>query len=174
MPKPAIFTADEAAFLRELAARKVEFMIVGLSAAALQGVPAVTQDIDHWFKDLEDPRIAASVRAVGGALVPQTGLSPPLLAGKAVALFAIVLSMHGLKSFEEEAAGALRVRLGRLKVLVLPLSRILAGKKALRPPKDKLTIPLLEDALAVIESRAPKPGPRNPRPGRGAGVRGPR
>lgn len=156
MPKPAIFTADEAAFLRELVSRKVDFMIVGLSAAALQGVPAVTQDIDLWFKDLDDPGIAAALRKVGGTLVPPIGMNPPLLAGKAVELFDIVLTMHGLKSFEEEAAAALTVRLGRVKVPVLPLPRILASKKALRRPKDKMVIPLLEDALAVIASREKK------------------
>ena len=54
MRKNLIFDDKEVAFLRELKRRKVQFMIVGLSAAALQGAPVVTQDIDLWFRDLED------------------------------------------------------------------------------------------------------------------------
>ena len=46
MPKPQLLTDRELAFLRELVKTNVPFMIVGLSAAALQGAPVVTQDID--------------------------------------------------------------------------------------------------------------------------------
>ena len=40
---------SELRFLRALLRRKVRFMVVGLSAAALQGAPVVTQDVDLWF-----------------------------------------------------------------------------------------------------------------------------
>ena len=160
MRTPGIFTADEAAFLRELARGGVRFMVVGLSAAALQGAPAVTQDVDLWFRDLSDPRIAKALRAVGGAYVPPLGANPPLFAGDAVELFDIVVVMHGLRSFDEEYAGALPVPLGDVEVMVLPLDRILASKKALDRPKDRLVIPVLEDALAVIEERKAEPAPR--------------
>jgi hypothetical protein len=39
---------NELRFLRALLRRKVNFMVAGLSAAALQGVPVVTQDVDLW------------------------------------------------------------------------------------------------------------------------------
>jgi hypothetical protein len=42
--KPSIFTENEIRFLRELVKNHVPFMIVGLSAAALQGAPVVTQN----------------------------------------------------------------------------------------------------------------------------------
>jgi len=159
---PGIFTADEAAFLRELAQGGVRFMVVGLSAATLQGAPAVTQDVDLWFRDLSDPRIAKALRAVGGSYVPPIGANPPLFAGEAVELFDIVVAMHGLRSFDEEYAGALPVRLGETEIMVLPLDRILASKKALDRPKDRLVIPVLEDALAVIEERKAEPPARGP------------
>ncbi|MCU0231568.1 MAG: hypothetical protein MUC67_09365 [Acidobacteria bacterium] len=164
MQTPGIFTADEAAFLRELAQGGVRFMVVGLAAATLQGAPAVTQDVDLWFRDLSDPRIARALRAVGGAYVPPIGANPPLFAGQAVELFDIVVAMHGLRSFDEEYAGALPVPLGDVEVMVLPLDRILTSKKALDRPKDRLVIPVLEDALAVIEER--KAGAPNRRPAR--------
>lgn len=46
--------ASELRFLRALLRRKVRFMVVGLSAAVLQGAPVVTQDVDLWFEDLND------------------------------------------------------------------------------------------------------------------------
>jgi hypothetical protein len=159
---PGIFTAEEMAFLRELARGDVRFMVVGLSAAALQGAPAVTQDVDLWFRDLSDPRIARALRAVGGAYVPPIGANPPLFAGEAVELFDIVVAMHGLRSFDEEYAEALPVRLGDIEVMVLPLDRIVASKKALDRPKDRLVIPLLEDVLAVTEDRKADVPPRHP------------
>lgn len=156
MAAPAIFTEKEKSFLRELNRQKVEFMIVGLSAAALQGAPAVTQDIDLWFRDPADPGLKKALDRVGGVYIPPTPATPPMLAGKSVALFDIVLTMHGLEAFDVEAAGAVELSLGRLKVKVLPLERIIASKKAAGREKDRLILPVLEDAAAVIRSRRPR------------------
>jgi hypothetical protein len=62
--------ASELRFLRALLRRKVRFMVVGLSAAALQGAPVVTQDVDLWFENLSDPRIGEALREVDAAYVP--------------------------------------------------------------------------------------------------------
>jgi len=40
----------ELKFLQALSTRGVRFMIVDLSAAALQGAPVVTQNVDLWFE----------------------------------------------------------------------------------------------------------------------------
>lgn len=151
MGAPAIFTEAEQSFLRELNRRGVEYMIVGLAAAALQGVPAVTQDIDLWFKDLSDPRIAEALKQVGGIYVPPTLSTPPMFAGMSVSLFDIVLTMHGLRSFEHEMKGALSMRVGRMTLKVLPLERIIASKKATNRQKDRLVLPVLKDALTAIK-----------------------
>jgi hypothetical protein len=45
----------ELELLKSLTDYDVRFMIVGLSAAAMQGAPVVTQDIDLWFEDLHQP-----------------------------------------------------------------------------------------------------------------------
>jgi hypothetical protein len=37
---------SELRFLEALLTRRVRFMVVGLSAAAMQGAPVVTQDVD--------------------------------------------------------------------------------------------------------------------------------
>jgi len=56
---------NELRFLGALLRRNVRFMLVGLSAAALQGAPVVTQDVDLWFEDLSDPRIREALQERG-------------------------------------------------------------------------------------------------------------
>ena len=159
MAKPLIFTERELAFLRELCRQKVEFLIVGLSAATLQGTPAVTQDIDLWFSDLDQPGLRKALKKVGGVFVSATAFSPPRLVGDAVELFDIVTHMHGLRSFAEEAAAAVPVLLGGVKIKVLPLERIIASKEALNRPKDQRVLAVLKDSLAAA-SKQRKPRQR--------------
>jgi len=149
----SIFTDNEIKFLKELVKHKVSFMIVGLSAAALQGAPVVTQDIDLWFEDLSDTGIQKSLKKVNGSLVPCVGLNPPLFAGKHVELFDIVLTMHGLKKFEEEKKNTIEVPLNKVSVKVLKLERIIKSKQALGRDKDKRVLPALKDALATIKGQ---------------------
>jgi len=150
-----IFSRDEAEFLKELIRQKVDFMIVGLSAAALQGAPVVTQDVDLWFSDLEDPGIQRALRKVGGAYVAPAMTNPPMFAGKAVDLFDIVMHMHGLRDYDSERDHTIKVPLGRFKVTVLALDRIIKSKKATGRTKDKLALPVLSDALKTIRARRP-------------------
>jgi hypothetical protein len=50
----AVFTPAERTFLQALTASGVRFMRVGMGAAVLQGVDAVTEDLDLWFEDTGD------------------------------------------------------------------------------------------------------------------------
>ena len=156
MDAPSIFTRREEDFLAALADEGVEFLIVGLAAAALQGVPAVTQDIDLWFGPLNEERISSLRRAldrVGATFVASTATTPPLIVGGGADLFDLVVHMHGLDSFERELEGAVRLELGRVVVPALPLKRIIASKRATDRPKDRAILPVLEDALRTIEGR---------------------
>lgn len=156
MAKKLIFTDKEAEFLTELVRQNVDFMIVGLSAAALQGAPVVTQAVDLWFRDLGDSGIEKALKKVKGSYVPPVGTSPPMFAGEAVKLFDIVLHMHGLGPFKQEITHCLRIPLGRQKVPVLSLDRIIKSKEAAGRQRDKLVLPVLKDALTVIKERARK------------------
>lgn len=153
MADSSIFGDREIEFLKELVRQKVEFMIVGLSAAALQGAPVVTQDIDLWFRKLPDPGLERALKKVRGAYVPPTARNAPMLAGKGIELFDIVLAMDGLGEFDEEKKQAIKIPLGRTKVLVLNLERIIASKKAAGRGKDRLVLKVLSDALKAIQER---------------------
>lgn len=152
MAEPPL-TERELRFLRALAAYGVPFLIVGLSAAALQGAPVVTQDVDLWFERLDDPKLAAALRQVNGAYVPPTTLTPPMFAGEGLELFDVVLRMDGLEGFADEWTNALQMTVGDVSVRVLPLARILVSKRAAARPKDRLVIPVLEDVLALRTAR---------------------
>lgn len=153
MADPLIFGDREIEFLKELVRQKVDFMIVGLSAAALQGVPVVTQDIDLWFREVQDPGIAKALKKVRGSYIPPMMGNPPMFAGRGVELFDIVIRMDGLGAFEDEREHAIKIPFGRMKVLVLKLERIIASKKASGREKDKLVLKVLSDALKTIKER---------------------
>jgi len=51
------FAENEIRLLTALLRARVRFMIVGLSAATLQGAPVVTQDVNLWFEKLGDLEI---------------------------------------------------------------------------------------------------------------------
>jgi hypothetical protein len=141
------FTSGEARFLRELLRRRVPFMVVGLSAAALQGATVVTQDVDLWFRNPADPRIQRALKAVDGTYVPVIMLNPPMFVGDAVDLFDMVLNMSGLEDFDIERRNAVLIPLGRYRLPVLPLERIIVSKRAANRDKDREALPRLLNTL---------------------------
>jgi hypothetical protein len=150
---PLPFTDKEEAFLRALVEEDVRFLIVGLAAAALQGAPAVTQDIDLWIDDLSSPSFRRALEKLDVVYVAPSMQNPPLLVGDGAELFDLVVHMHGLDPFDSEAERAVMVTLGSVDVAVLPLDRIIASKRATDRPKDRAILPVLEDALRVLNYR---------------------
>jgi hypothetical protein len=59
-----------------------------------------------------------------------------------------------LGKFADELKTCVEIPVGRHKLKVLALKRILASKIAANRPKDKLTIPVLRDTLAALETLA--------------------
>jgi len=149
-------SGSELRLLAALLRHRVRFLVVGLSAAALQGAPVVTEDIDLWFEDLSDPKLALALRSVGAAYVPPFGLNPPMLGGPGSELFDVVIRMDGLDAFNEEWRRALNVKVGKLRLKVLPLERILTSKQAANRPKDQRVIPVLQNALLTLQGRRKK------------------
>jgi hypothetical protein len=115
----------------------------------------VTQDVDLWFRDLEDPRLRKALARVEAIYVPPRAHHGPVFAGSGTELFDVVLKPQGLRSFVVEARRALRIPLGRVEVPVLPLDRVIVSKRAADRPKDRAILPVLEDTLRVIQSRRP-------------------
>lgn len=147
-----VLTEAERRFLSELDARGVEYMVVGLTAASLQGANTTTVNIDLWLRTTADPRIQEAAIAAGGRLVSGFGMMPPQLGGPLADRFDIVLHMSGLGRFDEEYANAVPVVVEGIPVRLLPLDRILVSKRAADRPKDRAVIPALEEALAAVQA----------------------
>jgi predicted nucleotidyltransferase len=148
----SLFTQREVDFLKILTDHEVEFIIIGLSAAALQGAPVVTQDIDIWFKDLNSPKLKKALKQAKVTYIPPFGLNPPMFAGESTDLIDIVLSVTGLDKFDDEVKDTFEIELTNFKIKVLPLEKIIKSKKKLGRPKDKLVIPVLEEVLKTLKS----------------------
>ena len=82
-------------------------------------------------------------------------------------LFDIVLTLHGLGTFAEELSNCIEVPVGRQKLKVLAVERILVSKRAANLAKDRLVIPVLEDSLAAskvsVERSTKKQEPKKPK-----------
>lgn len=141
---------SELQLLESLLRHKIRFMVVGLSAAALQGAPVVTEDVDLWFENLPDPKLTQALIKVGAAYIPPFGYNPPMLGGIGSEPFDIVLRMNGLGEFADEWKHAIKVKVGKLTLKVLSLERILVSKQAANRPKDQRVIPVLQNTLRTL------------------------
>lgn len=151
MDEPLLFSAEELAFLKSLEKEKVPFLIVGQSAALLQGAPVVTQDIDLWFAQVPSAELTKALQAVGGAYVPQIMLNPPMLVGKGLSQFDLVINIGGISTFAEEYQQALEIEVDGLKVKALSLEKIIKCKEFANRLKDQAALPALYAALAVMK-----------------------
>lgn len=142
---------SELRLLESLVRHRIRFMVVGLSAAALQGAPVVTEDVDLWFENLNDPRLIPALNAVGAAYIPPFGFNPPMLGGPGSEPFDVAIRMNGLGEFADEVKHACEIRVGRVQLKVLSLERILASKTAANRPKDRLVIPVLQNTLRTLQ-----------------------
>ncbi|HEY1662261.1 MAG TPA: hypothetical protein VGI03_07570 [Verrucomicrobiae bacterium] len=145
---------SELRLLESLLSHKIRFMVVGLSAAALQGAPVVTEDVDLWFDDLSDPKLTQALLKVGAAYIPPFGHNPPMLGGPGSEPFDIAIRMSGLGEFADEWKGAVKIKIGKLWLKVLPLERILASKQAANRPKDQRVIPVLQNTLRTLQTKS--------------------
>src|SRR5438045_6574303 len=129
----------ERAFLEALNQLGVRYLVVGMSAAIVQGAPGVTQDIDLWFERLDDLRIGEAARAAGGVWVSGAfGMRPPALGGLALEdRFDVVVHVHGLGAFDTEYGSARSEQVDGIVLMFLPLERVIASKRAANRAKDR-------------------------------------
>jgi len=146
-------TDAEQRFFAELGQRGVRYLVVGMSAALLQGARGSTEDIDLWFEDTTDPRIAAAVREAGGIWISGSfGLGPPRIGGDELSeRLDVVVHLSGLGSFADEYQRVRHETVDGLELPVLPLARILHSKRTAGRPKDLAAIHAIEDALLLLE-----------------------
>jgi hypothetical protein len=145
-----LLTDEQLAFLTSLEESRVAYVIVGMGAAILQGVPGSTQDIDLWIGQGQTDALSDACRRVGGVYVWRS--SPPVISGAGLDDFDLVWRPNGLKTFSEELKRSETIELAPgLLVPVLPLERVIASKRAANRPKDRAQLPILREALAMLK-----------------------
>jgi len=129
-----------------LRAEETRFIVVGMTAALLQGAPATTLDIDLWI-DLPPRqyiRILNICRKLGAEMVANT----VVVFGGAVTVN-FLYRLDGLESFDDEYSRATKMRWHGQEMAVLPLEKVYQSKKFVGRPKDLAVLPLLERTIAL-------------------------
>ena len=131
--------------LQALDREKIRFLIAGMSAAVLQGVPYSTLDTDIWIHlpPRQYIRVLNICRALQADIVANTVV---ILKDGTTVNF--LYRVDGVNAFLGEFRKAVKLEwLGRT-VRVLPLERILQSKTVVGRPKDLAHIPILKTFLA--------------------------
>jgi hypothetical protein len=140
-------TPAERSLLQALNARGIRYLLIGLGAAVLEGAPLATQDLDLWLERADHPQIATAAAEAGGFWISGFGVQPPAFGGPGLERLDVVLTAHGLDSFETEYSRGVVRHIEGVQLHVLPLERVIASKRATRRPKDLAALPALEAAL---------------------------
>jgi hypothetical protein len=154
-----VLTPAERALFQALNERGVRYLIVGLSAALLEGASVTTQDIDVRFgPGAPWERVAEAAREAGGLYSTGVSLERPVIGGPGLERIDLVLTAEGLGPFDEEHARSRDYDLEGLRVRVLPIERVLVSKRAANRAKDRAVIPNLAATVAArraVEDKQP-------------------
>lgn len=142
----------ERRLLRALHVHGIRYLVVGLGAALIEGAPVATLDLDLWLERIDDPRIAAAAADAGGFWVAGFGVQPPAFGGEGLDRLDVVLTLHGLGTFDDEYAHSLDRVIDGLPLKVLPLERVVVSKRATNRLKDRAALPVLEATLRARDT----------------------
>jgi hypothetical protein len=147
---------DAAPALKEIARRlnecRLEAVLIGNAAAALQGAPVTTLDFDFMFRkspaNLKKLRLLA--RSLRGSILtplyPVSGLYRLMDDDRGLQLD-FMSAIHGIRSFEGLKSRASRVYFGNYPIWVADLKDIIKSKRALGRHKDLAVLDILEQTL---------------------------
>lgn len=165
------FSVDAEPLLAEVArqmnAVRLEAVLIGNAAAALQGAPVTTLDFDFMFR--KTPRNLAKMKAVAktlGAMIlrPYYPASDLYRVTRDDGLQVDLMgTVHGVRSFAGLRDRATRLDVGGATLLVASLDDIIKSKRAARRPRDLAVLGILEAARGAKEAR-PQGQARRPRP----------
>jgi hypothetical protein len=136
---------------------RLEVILIGNAAAALDGAPVTTDDFDFMFRPTRGniAKMKAAAEQLG-AFVSQPEYPMSRFyrmmnreAGLQVDMMGVV---DGVKSFESLRSRATEVFFGRASLLVADLKDVIKSKKQAGREKDMAVLPILEKTLRLKES----------------------
>mgnify|MGYP000906934525 CR=1 FL=1 len=127
---------------------KLEVVLIGNAAAAIQGAPLTTLDFDFMFRDVPQNRAKLKSMAKdlkGTLLKPYYPVSSLIrLVVDDIGLQAdFMATIHGVKSFAGLKKRALEIQIGKEKLLVASLDDIIKSKQAAARKHDLAALPIL-------------------------------
>jgi hypothetical protein len=139
-----------------LSEHRLEAILIGNAAAALQGAPVTTIDMDFLFRKTPGnlarlKRIAADLGAVVlKPFYPVSGLYRVMRDDDGLQLD-FMTHIHGVRSFNSLRARCTTVRFGEHELLVASLADVILSKRAANRPRDRADIAILEKTLEEKE-----------------------
>lgn len=153
---------DATSYLRQIASAiksaNLEAVLIGNAAAALQGAPVTTMDLDFFYRDTVPNRKKLSMVAtlVGAKLTkPFPELSSMYRLDYGLADFHVdfMAVAAGIKSLASLRSRAIPVAMGEASLLVGSLADVIQSKRAAGRPKDKAVLDVLEKTLNEIKAQ---------------------
>ena len=131
---------------------RMEVVLVGNAAAAIQGAPVTTLDFDFMFR--KTPANLRKLKALADALhgriltpyYPASDLYRLVNDDRGIQLD-FMPRLHGVKSFKGLRARAAKVHFGKHPLWVADLRDVICSKRALGRPKDLAIPETLEKTL---------------------------
>ena len=149
MHPDGVFVAE---LQRALDAVGLEAVVIGSVAAALQGAPVLTLDVDLLVRDTPGNRdkLGRLEKMLSARLTLISDLATTQrLSGLSVPVDILFDGIAGGLSFEAIRSRCARVDLSGASIRVASLADVIASKEAAGRPKDLAHLPILRDTLRV-------------------------
>jgi hypothetical protein len=152
--------------LLEMAARlltnhRLDAVLIGNAAAALQGSPVTTIDLDFMFRSTPGNlrklrRIADDLDAVVMRPFYPASELYRVLRDRDGLQMDFMGRIHGIRSFESLRSRATTARFGRFELKVASLQDIVRSKAAANRPQDRAVLPVIRKTLREAAKREPE------------------
>ena len=131
---------------------EIEAIVVGNAAAALQGAPVTTLDVDFMIRDTE-----RNLKKLGElSLEMKASLTRPFEpASNMMRLMTheiqcdFLFRLDGISKFESLRSKSSKIQIGSQTALVADLKDVIKSKKAAGRDKDLASLPILEKTLSI-------------------------
>jgi len=163
---------DAAPFLVEvgrlLETFHLDAVLIGNAAAALQGAPVTTVDLDFFFR--KTPTNLRKLKAIASGLqavvlrpyYPASDMYRVVREADGLQLD-FMATIHGIRSFEGLRARARTVEINGVTIRVASLADIVKSKRAARRPRDVAVLDVLETSLEEADRASQEARRRRPR-----------
>jgi hypothetical protein len=140
---------------------RLEAVMIGNAAAAIQGAPVTTMDIDFCIRDSDEtvPKLSAIAKQLDAKLI-NYGTFFQIQAPEKELYLDFICNVLGVKSFDALMKKSRKVSFdGCYSLNIAPLEDIIKSKKLAGQDKDLAVLPILERTLKVKNEKEKRTNP---------------